>query len=699
MNYKTLMLAPMPVFFAIPAQAMDGEAGEKTIIVTAQRSNADEINSATKLDTPLIETPQAISIVDEDFIDAINARTVAESLNYTSGVRSQAFGSDTRIEYYQLRGFNNSSFFKDGLVLYNSGAFFSWTTPPEGIGRLEVLKGPSSVLYGSSNAGGLVNIVSKAPDRENSASLELGGDEYGTFYGSTDMSVTISDTVSIRSVGLIRRGQTQVQLAKDDRSYISASANWSPDQLTSFTLRTSYTGDRSNRPTGFIPYSGSVTPLSDGRRIPLDLFISDPRADRYDRDQYEIGYSFERELDQNLKIISHGRYAKLNLVYAGLFGSFRGNPEERDGQFFLNRGNSSLEGSLNNIAIDTQLIARFDTGPFNHALLVGIDYSRSDLESSRAFGSAPALNIFAPDYTLPLPPLASRSTTLQSVDQTGLYIQNQIKTGNFSLIVSGRHDYVNIETNENRGNITRGAPEKTSYRVGLVYVSDSGFAPYINYATSFTPLIGTDLSTGNFYQPETGRQYELGLRYQPENQPFALSASLFDIERDGVLVSDPVPGSPFNQSQGGRQRSRGGEVEVQMQAFQGFNLRASATAFDLVIRDGTEGEIGRTPAATPQITAAAYAEYMFFRSQFPGGFRLGAGARYTGNSYADTANTLKLNDALIFDLSLGYEIGALQVAVNISNLFNKRYFAACPSANTCYSGNFRRATFSLNFRI
>lgn len=160
-------------------------------------------------------------------------------------MRGQAFGSDTRVEYYQLRGFASANFYKDGLVRYNSGAFLSWTTPAEGIGRLEVLKGPSSVLYGGGSAGGFVNIVSKAPVRRKIADIKVGADEYGSAYRSVDLGGMISDTLAARANALVRRGDTQVELAEDNRTFAALALGWTLTDETTLTLRTSHTRDRS----------------------------------------------------------------------------------------------------------------------------------------------------------------------------------------------------------------------------------------------------------------------------------------------------------------------------------------------------------------------------------------------------------------------------------------------------------------------
>ena len=690
---------------AAPAAAQNTETSEgetdsrTTIVVTGESFVGDEVVSANKDGGDILTTPQAISVVEDDFIDALNLRTMSEALNYTSGVRSQSFGSDTRIEYYQIRGFRNENLYKDGLVLTNSGAFLSWTTPAEGIGRLEVLKGPSSVLYGGGSAGGIVNIVSKQPDGRRLAAVEIGADEYGSIYGSTDISAPLSDTLAVRANALVRRGNTQVELAEDNRTFGALALGWTPLPGTSLTLRGSYTRDRSQRPTGFLPYEGFVTPLPDGRRIPIDLFVSDPSVDRYDRDQYEVGYTLEANLSDKVRFVSNGRYAEIDLIYAGLFGQFAGNPVIEGDSVFITRGNSRQDASLDNVTIDNHLDGRFATGAVEHTLLGGVDYAWSETASAQASGGAPRLDVFAPVYGVTLPALGRPNVTAQKLDRTGIYLQDRLTLGGLTGLLSVRHDWIGSTSTSNGGAPAGQEDKQTTYRAGLSYLTSFGVAPFVSYSTSFTPVFGIDQASGEAYRPESGQALEAGIKYQAEDFPLLATASLFSIERDGVLVANPVPGFPRNQSQGGLVRSRGGEIEVQARPLETLNVTAALTAFDIENLEGDPALIGLDPPAGPEFAASAFVDYTLPPGSFLPGFGMGVGVRHTGQSYADAANTLVVPAATVFDAALHYDFANFRAAANVSNLFDKEYVAACPAAGTCYAANLRRATISLAYRF
>lgn len=703
MNRSLIALAALsyPLSMALAAEEEDESnvTPRSSIVVTGQREITNRPIAANKDDGPILTTPQAISVVDDSFIDDLNLRTISEALNYSSGVRSQSVGSDTRIEYFQLRGFNSSNLIKDGLVLTNSGAFLAWTTPAEGIERLEVLKGPSSVLYGGGSVGGIVNIVSKLPDGRDLAFAEVGADEFGSVYGSVDVGASLSETLAVRANGLVRRGDTQVELAEDNRTYGSLAVGWTPKSNTSLVLRGSYTRDRSQRPTGFLPFEGFVTPLPDGRSIPIDLFVSDPGADRYDRDQFEIGYTLDIALSENVGFVSNARYAEIDLIYAGLFGQFRGNPVIEDGRVSISRGNARLDAFLDNFTIDKRFDLAFETGPLNHTFLAGIDYAWSQNQNAQQVGGAPPLDVFDPVYGVDLPALRARPPVNQDLDRTGIYLQDRVEFGGFTGLFSIRHDWVVSSTARGAGAPDRQEDERTTYRAGLSYLTPIGLAPFVSYATSFAPVFGFDEALGEEFRPETGEAFEAGLKYEARGLPFLATVSFFSIERDGVLIANPAPGFPRNQSQSGLVRSRGGEFELQAQPINELNFTAALTAFDIENREGDPDLIGLAPPATPEFIASAFIDYTLPEGSILPGLGFGGGIRHTGKSFADLTNTLIVPEATVFDATLRYDFAGFRLAANVSNLFDKEYVAACPAPGTCYAANVRRITVSLGYRF
>ncbi|MEM9684943.1 MAG: TonB-dependent receptor, partial [Pseudomonadota bacterium] len=233
-----------------------------------------------------------------------------------------------------------------------------------------------------------------------------------------------------------------------------------------------------------------------------------------------------------------------------------------------------------------------------------------------------------------------------------------------------------------------------SWRFGLVYLSDTGLAPYATYAKSFLPIVGTDIN-GTAFQPETGELYEIGIKFQPEKINGSVTLSLFELRRQNVLTTDPS--NPVNQVQTGEVRSRGFEAEAVASFEFGLDLIASLTLQDVVITKSNAGDQGNTPTTVPDTAAALWADYTIPDGTL-GGLGFGGGVRYKGSSFGDAANTFKVNNYVLVDAAVHYEWEGLKLAINAENIFNNRHVASCSSANACFYGTDRTVIGSIGYR-
>ncbi len=227
--------------------------------------------TATKTNTPLIETPQSITVVGREQIDAQKAQTLTQATQYTAGVYSGTFGADTRVDYFTLRGFIASDYgiYRDGLQVLNYG-FGTFKVETFGLERIEVLRGPAAVLFGAGNPGGIINQITKRPTAQPFGYVEVGGGSFGQVYGAFDIGGPADDSGKwfYRLTGFGRQGGTQVDGAPDDRGYIAPALTYRPDAGTSLTILTSYQRDSTAVTANFLPYSGTVRPNASGLRIP-----------------------------------------------------------------------------------------------------------------------------------------------------------------------------------------------------------------------------------------------------------------------------------------------------------------------------------------------------------------------------------------------------------------------------------------------
>ena len=653
--------------------------------------------TATKTGAKLIETPQAVSVVGAQQIRDLNEQNLGQAVEYVSGVLPSTFGFDTRNDFFLIRGFPGqvSGYFLDGLQLYSNN-FATFRVEPFGLERIEVLKGPASVLYGGSNVGGIINAVSKVPPEKAFGYLETGINNYGNAYGAFDIGGPVStskdNTLYYRLDGLMRNGGTQVDFVNDRRNFIAPSLAWRPDRDTTLTVLGSFQKD-STRGVNFLPYVGTVVPASFGK-LSSSLFTSDPGLDTFQRDQNMIGYQFSHRINDTFTVRQNVRFADLRIDEQTLYGY---NTVASTGEF--DRINYITTPHVTQLAADNQLEGRFRTGDLFHTTLLGLDYKHYTLSDMQGFSFGPNFNLFRPTYyTGATSPTSRYVNDFIQQDQIGEYLQEQAKYGPLTLVLSGRHDTLE-QSLTNRlalGGNAESLQNAFTGRVGLIYTTPFGLAPYGTYATSFDPQLGTNTATGAPLVPTTGQLGEVGVKYQPTFIPLNFTASLFDLTEQNVLTTDP--NNPQNTIQTGEERSRGFELETSGYVAPGLKILGSYTGYNLRdTRDLNTANIGKVPVATPQNFGALFLDYTIQNGPLVG-FGGGAGPRFVGGSFADTQNVYGIPGYVLADANLHYDREHWRAALNVRNVFDRSVVATCSTVNACLYDIRRTATLSLAYR-
>jgi iron complex outermembrane recepter protein len=656
--------------------------------------------SGTKTNTPLMETPQSISVIGSAEIRDQKPEKLDQALRYAPGVRAEIFGVDPRNDWFQIRGFpaQTVGLFQDGLQVYDAFAFATHKFEPFGIERIDILRGPSAVLYGGSAPGGIVNVISKLPSATPVNTLEAGADSYGNGYLSFDLQnasrLDAGQQLYTRLLGTVKGGGTQVDFTEDDSYFIAPSVTYKPDADTTLTVLASASKDRTNNP-GFLPYVGTVTAAPFGK-IPTNLFASDPSVDTFNREQEAIGYQFEHNMSDDVTFRQNARFSHVDVNLQLLLGNGYDGPAANAA---LSRFNDFASDISNQAELDSQLEYRFATGPISHTTLFGLDLKHYTLDDDQAFEfGTPDLNLLNPVYNF-APAFPNDTFQNQSLSQNalGLYAQDQMKLGRLTLVLSGRNDWVNTgDNNHLPGGLSASRDDtKFSGRAGLIYNTDAGVAPYVSYATSFNPLVGT-INTGQLFVPETGQQAEVGVKFTPAGFDGHFGAALFDLKRQNVPTTDP--NSILLQIQSGEWTSRGIELEMEANLMPGLKMVGSFTKFDLFVsKDPDPTVIGTVPTNTPTELASLWADYTIQSGQLAGlGF--GGGVRYNGPSYADAANTLEVPAYTVGDAAIHYEIKNWRYAINVTNIADKTFVASCQTATACLYGDRRRAVASVSYK-
>jgi iron complex outermembrane recepter protein len=664
---------------------------------------------ATKTNTPLIQTPASVSVVTHQQIVDQNAQSVSQALRYTPGVVAEQRGiNEDSLEYLYSRGFQASTFL-DGLPIApptstGTGVGFNFQTrDPYFLDRIESIRGPLSVLYGQVPPGGFFNLVSKQPTDTPYHEVFVQTGSYGRAQGGFDFSGPLTDDKQwlYRLTGVGLNTGTQTDYVDQQRVAISPAITWRPDQDTKLTIIANYQNDPKAGAYNFVPAVGTVLPGP--VKIGPSFETGDPGFDQFRKQETSVGYSFEHQFDSVWQVKQNVRYSydDIHIQHVG-DGSV-----STSGGTAINRAPYINSGTLGTFAIDNQAIATFDTAFLKHQVVFGVDYQNYQydhqfLEGYNNVASLPALSLTNPVYfqSIPLPNFLLGTSTRQSTDQTGLYAQDQIGIGKLTIVGGLREDWSNshiapyktgaVATDQDSNSLTG--------RIGAIYNFDNGVAPYVSYATSFQPQLGTT-ATGAAYSPTEGEQTEVGVKYQPKGTKNLFTIAAFDLTQTNVVVS--LGGGASAQI--GAVRSRG--IELEARTYLTDNLQAIASyTFDKVANvEGIPSTVGLIPSGIPRNMASAWLSYDMPTNLAPG-LKVSGGVRYVDATW-DTTNSFKVPPFTLFDLGLQYDLGrqfanlkGYTAGLSASNLFNKEYIASCINAAYCIYGQGRLVLASLKYR-
>lgn len=527
--------------------------------------------------------------------------------------------------------------------------------------------------------------------------LETGVNNFGNGYLAFDFGGPVATATEpgklfYRVVGQIQNGGTQVDFTPDNNYFIAPSFTWKPDADTSFTVLAS-AAKNETRGQNFLPYVGTVVNAPWGR-IPTSLFASDPSVDTFQREQEMIGYRFERNLSDGVTLRQNARFAHVDVTLSTLYGLGYATTAAAAN---LLRGNFLTHAVANQANLDNQIEYRFGTGPLQHTALFGVDLKHYKIDDYQGFGGATSLNLLNPVYapTARFDGAPYQNATLTQ-KQVGVYAQDQIKLDRLTLVLSGRNDWADTDNDNHIGASLGRNDSAFSGRAGLIYNFDVGLAPYVSYATSFNPIIGTNFTLNQLNLPETAKQAEVGVKYQPLGFDGHFGIALFDLKRENVLTTNPS--NALQSVQTGEVTSRGIELEAVANVMPGLKVIASHTVYDIFVsKDLNAALIGKVPTNTPSQLTSGWADYTIQSGPLTG-FGFGGGIRYVGKSYADNINTLEVPAYVLGDAALHYEWQGWRYALNISNITDKTFVGGCSSASACFYGDRRRVTASVSYK-
>lgn len=675
------------------ADAAGSEADPVTlapVVVTGERDDSfveRDTKAATKTDTPVVDTQQSISVINRERLDAQGVLTVQDALRYSAGVRSDAYGIDSRGDDAFIRG---TAFvqYLDGLRQF-TGFFSAGRTDAYTLDRIEIVRGPASVLFGQGTTGGLVSLVSKQPltTARQEVEVQFGNDARKQIAFDTTGPLTKDGVWSYRLIGNLREADSQLHYAVNDHRLLQPALRWQPTADTRWTLIGNLQTDDAGATLAFTPHEGTLLPSRNGR-ISTRLFTSEPGFDAFNTEQQSLTSLFEHRFNPVWSVAQSARYSHGEVDYRTLYPDVFSNPADpfldAERRTVARFGYLSLE-ERDYLTTDTRVEARFDFGGLRHRLLAGFDYSKAEGESSTgsSFAAEP-FDLYAPVYGRDFERPVAAPAPGTSSSQTGFYLQDQLEYDAHWLGTLGvRRDTAKSKT-EGSDEISNSA---TTARAGLMYRFDNGVQPYASYSESFQPFDYVDFF-GRPYKPLRGKQAEFGVKVQPKDSKTLVTATLFDLRETNRLSADPA--EPFNSIQLGSTKSRGAELEATAQIARALDLVGSYTYTDITVSDGS------LVAGVPLHQASLWAGYKFAIAGIPG-FNVGSGARYIGQT-TDESGALVTPDLALIDLGLGYEQGPVTVAVNAANLEDRSYVATCLSRGDCFYGPRRSVVARVAYR-
>ena len=684
-----LMLALALALSAAQAAQSDNYQTVEGVGITAE---------ALKIDVSLQDTPQTVNVVTREHLENTVATKIDDSLRYTPGFWSQ-FGPDFDTNWITIRGFD-ASLLVDGKRQYKDG-YFATIVEPFALEAVEVVQGPSSALYGNSQPGGVINMVTKKPTKDPHHQVSISGGSNSFVEGGIDISDKLTDdgTQRYRVVAMGSRSDAVLDGVDGWRAYLAPS--WTIDftPTTSLTLLASYTKDRRVNNSAFFSTYGTYFPVN-GKRVSRSTNYGDPEHDLQDTDQFTAGWELTHKLNdawtyKNSFSYMHQDFYMRNTSAYNAWGDDGVLPTKLQRWSVLNNGTTET------FAFDNNLTGEFETGDFANVIQVGFDYnqSRNDFVNNGVAGEmvGDPIDIFNPTYGgLPDDSKLKHFDNRITQKQFGIYAQAQTTWAEAIVAkVGGRYDRMKIENDTTNDAALQ--PHNAlddghfSWNAGLMYLSPWGLSPYVNYSESFYAAASLVSSTAGYIlsDPIESNQWELGVKFTPEWLDGFINVAYFDLKQKNALTQMMVNGALASASTP-EKRTQGVEVEAHAALTKALSVDATYTYMS-----ATYGSDEARADYMPHNIATAWANYDF-STLGVSGLTIGSGLRYLGSSL-NTGTKDKVDDVLLWDAAASWKIdNHWKLNGTISNITDKVYISGA-YGNIAYYGEGRLMKATLTY--
>ncbi|NEO98528.1 MAG: TonB-dependent siderophore receptor [Symploca sp. SIO2E9] len=658
--------SPSGLVFSLttPAATASEQEEEIEIVVTRVQDNyvVPNTTTGTRTDTLLRDIPQAIQVIPRQVLEDQQAISVEEVLENAAGV-SFLGNSDGLGISFAIRGFENAPVLRDGFRLFGAEGIEPEVTNLE---RVEVLRGPASVLFGQSEPGGVINLVTKQPLSEPYYNLEFQVGNRDLISPRIDLSgpLTNDGRLLYRLNVLYRQEDSFRNLDDDfDRFSIAPTLTWQINDQTDLTFNLEHFNDNDPYNTGTVAFGDGIAD------IPPERVTNNPE-DTIEQNYFNVGYTLEHRFNENWQLRNQFRYISQEFDSSVIALPFA--LDETTG--ILNRGFADQLNEDDTYALYTNIQGEFNTGSIEHTLLLGVDLARVENENDTLFSFDPLtpIDIFDPNYSaIPTPAredLDPFRKTSSTTDRFGIYLQDQIDILDNLILVAGvRYDAVDQDTtNFLTDTETDQYDDAVTPRIGIVYQPIEPISLYANYSRSFTPSLDTN-ADGEPLEPEEGEGFEVGIRANIIENRLSTTLAYFNITKQNVATADP--NDLFALVATGEQRSRGVDFDITGEILPGWNLIASYAYIDAEVTEDNTDIVGNRLLGVPEHSASLWTTYEI-QSGGLQGLGFGLGFNFVGERQGDLENSFEVDSYFLTNAAVFYRRNNWQVRLNFDNIFD-----------------------------
>ncbi|RBQ26424.1 MULTISPECIES: TonB-dependent siderophore receptor [Arcobacteraceae] len=646
-----------------------------------QSDNKTELN---RTQISKIETPKSIQTFNKHFIEDAAFQNIENIITMSSNT---IYTGDNhgRTNDISIRGFSGVPILLDGIRFTNKLAH------PEvfGLEAVEVLKGPDSLQYGQSSPGGLVNLVKKKPTKNYLASIEFEATDNPSYSPKLDLGGSLNDDKSLyfRLTSVLKYDEGWTNSNTDtNKIFIAPSLAYNINDNHTATILAEYTDEKT--PSNFGTYVNSKGKLV----APIKNMSSHP-DEKFEKTQKIAGFDVDSIFDT---WSSNFRYRYIDYIGENGNVAFPFMYQEATGNLlrFFAIQNQKYQEHASQYTLNKEV----DIFGIKNRFTIGADYNKAYSEQIMFADMTTfyPINFSNPNYEhltnlKDHPNAVDMSVPKNSVESYGIFIQNSINlTDNLIFSAGIRYDEVKPQNSQKS--------DATTPSFGLVYNLSPQTTLFTNYSQSFTPTTSMDRN-GKVLDPEKGKGYEIGIKQKIFDDRFDLTSSVFKIEKENVATLDIVMGSPiFYYKASGQQESQGFEIDLSGEITDNWSLVASYGYTNTKNKNLNNNDL----VNIPNHTANLFTTYRLTSLNLPD-FYIGGGAKYIGSKYANEANTIELDSAVIYNATIGYKKGNWRANVSVQNLTDKEYVDGALISDTrgtrVYAGTPRTFLASVSYKF